>query len=51
MTYERMVQEKVGSCRPSDPQTSTRGGTIMPKLNIQTKAIISQMFNPEKIRE
>jgi len=41
-----MVQEKVGSSSPSAPQTPISGGTIIPKLNNHTKAIISPIFGP-----
>ena len=39
-----MVQEKVGGCSPSEPQSSRRGGSSRPKEKIQTTTTISRMF-------
>ena len=39
-----MVHEKVFSLRPKVPQTSARGGTRMPKLKVQAKAIMRKML-------
>ncbi len=44
VTYIRMVQEKVDSFSPNLPQTSARGGAMMPKLNAHTKKIMRKMF-------
>ena len=44
-SYLRMVQEKVALSRPRVPQTSSRGGRIMPKEKIQTPRIMSRMFS------
>ena len=42
--YLSMVQEKVGGCSPSEPQSSRRGGSSRPKEKIQTTTTISRMF-------
>ena len=43
-SYLRMVQEKVALSRPNVPHTSTRGGRIIPKENIQTPNIMRMML-------
>jgi hypothetical protein len=40
-----MVQEKVGECSPSDPHSSSSGGSSRPKEKTQTKPTINKMFS------
>ena len=43
-SFLRIVQEKVASSRPRVPQSSNRGGRIIPKENIQTPNIMSMIL-------
>jgi hypothetical protein len=43
-SYLKIVHENVLSLRPKVPQTSARGGTMIPKLNTQTKRIMRKML-------